>query len=194
MQRRQFHQLSAAAAALALQRRAWAQAAAGGGPSIGTNLSGMEWARPGLRRSPSSLPNLHFTVPRRAEVAHLASQGFLKNRLPIQWELLQPMLFDTPAGEVARTAIGQPGAFHQGYAGYITGVLDAHAAVGAKCILDLHNYGRYRDFRWQADGSVPGLSLPPDPLLRPYTSDRRQVQERIFALAPGASGLRSNWA
>lgn len=147
----------------------------------------MEWARPGLRLSLSSMPNLHFTVPRRSEVAYLASQGFLRNRLPIQWELLQPMLFDTPANAVARSAIGQPGAFHAGYAGFITSVLDAHAAVGAKCVLDLHNYARYRDFRWQADGSVLGLMVPADPLLRPYTSDRSQVQERIFALAPGAS-------
>jgi hypothetical protein len=154
---------------------------------MGTNLSGMEWARPGLRLSLSSMPNLHFTVPRRTEVAYLASQGFMKNRLPIQWELLQPVLFDTPANAVARAALGPPGGFHGGYAGFITGVLDAHAAVGARCILDLHNYGRYRDFRWQADGSVLGLTVPGDPLLRPYTTDRSQVHERIIALAPGAS-------
>jgi endoglucanase len=185
MRRRQFHQFSAATAAALLLRRVWAQPASG--PAMGTNLSGMEWARPGLRLSLSSMPNLHFTVPRRAEVAYLASQGFMKNRLPIQWELLQPVLFDTPANPVARTAIGVPGEFHSGYAGFITSVLDAHAAVGATCILDLHNYARYRDFRWQADGSVLGLMVPADPLLRPYTSDRSQVIERIFALAPGAS-------
>jgi hypothetical protein len=194
MQRRQFHQLSALAAALLLQRRAGAQTpgrptppVAPTGPVIGTNLSGLEWARPGLRHSLSSLPNLHFTAPRRADVAWLASQGFLRNRLPLQWELLQPMLFDTQAGSAARAAIGQPGAFHAGYAAMVTAVLDAHAAVGAHCVLDLHNYARYRDFVWQADGSVLGLSLPADPLLRPYTSDRSQIQERIFALAPGAT-------
>lgn len=194
MRRRQFHQFTAAAGAalwlppgVRAQAPPPAQGRPAPSPAMGTNLSGMEWARPGLRLSLSSMPNLHFTVPRRAEVAYLASQGFLKNRLPIQWELLQPMLFDTPANAVARAAIGQPGAFHAGYAAAITSVLDAHAAVGARCILDLHNYGRYRDFRWQADGSVPGLTLPPDPLLRPYTVDRAQVQERIFALAPGAT-------
>lgn len=198
MHRRQFQQISAAlAAAMAWPSGGRTQGAAGLStgaaavlpplPSIGTNLSGMEWARPGLRRSASSLPNLHFTVPRRAEVAYLASQGFLKNRLPIQWELLQPMLFDTPANAVARAAIGQPGAFHAGYAGYITAVLDAHAAVGAKCVIDLHNYGRYRDFCYQSDGSVPGLTVPSDPLLRPYTTDAAQLQERIIALAPGAT-------
>ena len=192
MHRRQFHQLSAAAAAaLLLPRQAQSQAPVSGerpaAPAIGTNLSGLEWARPGLRHSLSSLPNLHFTVPRRADVAYLASQGFVRNRLPIQWELLQPMLFDTRANGVARSAIGQPGEFHAGYAGYISSVLDAHAAAGAKCILDLHNYARYRDFVWQADGSVLGLTLPANPLLRPYPTDHRQIQERIFALAPGAT-------
>ncbi len=189
MHRRQFHQ--ATLAALGLPRAAWPQAAAPGGappaPAMGTNLSGLEWARPGLRLSLSSAPNLHFTAPRRAEVAYLASQGFKRNRLPMQWELLQPMLFDTPANALARSAIGQPGALHTGYASFISSVLEAHAAVGARCILDLHNYGRYRDFLWQPDGSVRGLTLPADPLLRPYTTDRSQVQERIFALASGAT-------
>lgn len=155
--------------------------------AMGTNLSGMEWAAPGLRHGLSSLPNLHFTVPRAADVAYLAAQGFTKNRLPIQWELLQPMLHDTLANDAARAAIGEPGAFHPYYEGYITGVLDAHAAAGIRCIIDLHNYARYQDFRYQADGSVPGLTQPPGPLLRPYTTDASQVQQRIFALAPGAT-------
>lgn len=155
--------------------------------AVGTNLSGMEWAAPGLRYGQSSAPNLHFTVPRAADVAFLAAQGFTKNRLPIQWELLQPMLHDTVATDAARTAIGQPGAFHPYYEGYITGMLDAHAAAGITCIIDLHNYARYQDFRFQPDGSVLGLTLPPGPLMRPYTSDPSQVQMRIFALAPGAT-------
>lgn len=190
MHRRQFHLLSGAAAALLLEPSAWPQPAPSSRPSpagMGTNLSGMEWARPGLRHSLSSVPQVHFTVPRRAEVSYLASQGFLRNRLPFSWEMLQPMLHDTWANNAARAALGQPGSFHAGYAGYITRVLDAHAAVGAKCILDLHNYARYRDFRWQADGSVRGLTVAPHPLLRPYTRDPGQTQERIFSLAPGAS-------
>ncbi len=158
-----------------------------GRAAVGTNLSGMEWAAPGLRYGLSSLPNLHFTVPRAADVQYLADQGFTKNRLPIQWELLQPMLHDTLANEAARAAIGQPGAFHPLYEGYITGILDAHAAAGIRCILDLHNYGRYRDFRFQPDGAVLGLTLPPGPLFRPYTTDPAQVQQRIFALAAGAT-------
>lgn len=154
---------------------------------MGTNLSGMEWAQSGLRTGPNTAPNVHFTVPRSVDVAYLARTGFGRNRLPIQWELLQPMLVDTPANAQARALIGEPGALNAAYAGYITGVLDAHAAVGAHCIIDLHNYCRYRDFRFQPDGSVIGLTRPADPLLHAYTTDPSQVWTRIFATAPGAS-------
>ena len=157
------------------------------GPAMGTNLSGMEWAAPGLRYGQSTLPNLNFTVPRRADVKYLAANGYTKNRLPIQWELLQPMLHDTVASAAAKAAIGEPGALHAAYASYITDVLDAHAAVGTKAIIDCHNYCRYQDFKFQSDGSVSGLVVPSNPLLRPYTSDGSQVQVRICALAPGAT-------
>ena len=155
--------------------------------AMGTNLSGMEWAKPGLRYGASSLPNVHFTVPRKAEVAYLAACGYAKNRLPIQWELLQPMLHDIQPSEASRKLIGSPGAFHTTYEAYITGVLDAHAAVGMRCIIDNHNYCRYQDFRFQADGSIKGLMPAPQPLMRPYTSDASQVQVRIFSLAKGAT-------
>jgi endoglucanase len=161
--------------------------------ALGTNLSGMEWARPGLRLSTSSAPNLHFTVPRAADIRYLALNGFTRNRLPIQWELLQPMLHDTSANEATRSVIGQPGAFHPAYEGWITGVLDAHAAAGIECIIDLHNYCRYQDFRFQPDGSVTGLSLPDSPLLRPFTRAKDQVQVRIFALVPGATLTSANF-
>jgi len=169
-----------------------APVAAAGYP-MGTNLSGMEWARPGLRYGQSTLPNLNFTVPRKPDVAYLATTGYSKNRLPIQWELLQPMLHDTNANAAARAAIGNPGEFHAGYESYITAVLDAHAAAGIKCIIDCHNYCRYQDFRFQGDGSVAGLTQPANALLRAYTSDGSQVFERIFALAPGASLTIANF-
>jgi endoglucanase len=159
----------------------------------GTNLSGMEWAKPGLRIGSSTAPNMHFTVPRAADIAYLASCGYNRSRLPIQWELLQPMLHDTVASTAAKTAIGQPGAFHAGYESYITGVLDAHAAAGMKCIIDNHNYCRYQDFKFQPDGSVIGLTVPADPFIRPYTTDRTQVRTRIFALAAGATLKQSHF-
>ncbi|MDH6184555.1 hypothetical protein H4V98_001939 [Polaromonas sp. CG_23.6] len=195
MHRREFSQAAAAMAAFGL----WGgQPALAAGPSeakapavtpvaLGTNLSGLEWAAPGLRHGLSSAPNIHFTVPRKSDVAYLAACGFTKNRLPIQWELLQPMLPGTVANAAARSLIGEPGAFHAGYASYITGLLDAHAASGTRCIIDLHNYARYTDFIYQPDGAVIGLKAAPDPLLRPYTTDRSQIQRRIFALEKGAT-------
>lgn len=204
MQRREFAQAAVAAAtlgnlrlgavvALGVQAAPSALAAVGTTPA-GTNLSGMEWAKPGLRVGTSTAPNLHFTVPRAADVTYLAACGFNKNRLPVQWELLQPMLHDTVANVAAKAAIGNPGAFHAGYESYITGVLDAHAAAGTKCIIDNHNYCRYQDFRFQADGSVIGLKASADPLVRAYTTDKAQVQTRIFALAAGATLKQSHFA
>ncbi|GAC1532934.1 MAG: hypothetical protein NVS2B4_13160 [Ramlibacter sp.] len=154
--------------------------------NIGTNLSGMEWAA-AVRSSADTVPNLHYTVPRAADVRWLAANGFGKNRLPFMWELLQPMLSDTVANAQARALIGEPGALHEGYARFIQSVLDAHAAVGAKVILDCHNYCRYRDFRFRGDGSVAGLARPADPTAQAYTSDPSQVITRILAIAPGAT-------
>ena len=160
---------------------------------MGTNFSGMEWAKPGLRFGSSPLPNVNFTVPRRADVAYLVASGFTKNRLPIQWELLQPMLHDTPANAAAVAAIGSPGVFHAGYESFITGVLDAHAAAGITCIIDCHNYCRYQDFIFQPDGSVIGLVAPSNPLVRAYTNDSSQVFVRIFSLAAGSRLKISNF-
>lgn len=192
MHRREFLQSAAAVAALGSPGAGPAWGAGGldakaHAAVMGTNLSGLEWAAPGLRHSLSSAPNIHFTVPRKADVAYLAACGFTKNRLPVQWELLQPMLPGTPANPAARKLIGEPGSFHAGYAAHVTGLLDAHAASGMRCIIDLHNYARYQDFKYQADGSVLGLKAAPEPWLRPYTPDKAQLQTRIFALADGAS-------
>jgi endoglucanase len=165
-----------------------------GALAMGTNLSGMEDADTGLRFGESTLPNVHFTVPRAADVTWLAQNGFTKNRLPIKWEMLQPMLHDTPANAAARAAIGNPGAFNAAHESYITGVLDAHAAAGIKCFIDCHNYCRYIDFVFQADGSVIGLQRPANPLLMAYTTDNRQVQTRIMALAARATLKLSNFA
>jgi endoglucanase len=160
---------------------------------IGVNLSGLEWASFGFRSSAGTVPNINYSVARAADVAYLAANGYKKLRLPIVWEMLQPMLHDTFANAATRAIIGEPGAFHAGYASYITSVLDACAAVGAKCILDLHNYCRYKDFIFQADGSVIGLQAHPDPLAFAYTIDWQQVQTRIFALAQGATLKQSNF-
>ncbi|MBL0421736.1 cellulase family glycosylhydrolase [Ramlibacter sp. AW1] len=157
------------------------------GVAMGTNFSGMEWALGGLRSSPRTRHNIDFTVPRVALVREMAMNRFGRNRLPIQWEMLQPMLVDTVADARARSLIGEPGAFDERYARFIDRVFDAHAAVGARCILDLHNYCRYKDFRFQPDGSVIGLRAAEPPALYAWTDDPAQVFTRIFATAPGAT-------
>jgi hypothetical protein len=161
--------------------------------AIGTNLTGLEAMETGMRYGSGTLPNVNLTVPRRADVQWLAANGFARSRLPIKWEMLQPMLHDTPANAAARAAIGEPGAFHPTYESYITGILDAHATAGTRCILDLHNYCRYRDFVFQPDGSVIGLVKPANPLVQAFTTDGAQVRSRIFALATGATLKQSNF-
>jgi hypothetical protein len=190
MRRRTLVQLTAAGGVLPwLPGCLWGEssAQAGNGATIGTNLSGMEWTKVGIRRTAGSLPNINFTVPRRSEIAWLAAQGFRRNRLPVLWEMLQPVLHDTRPNAQAQALVGAPGEFHAAYAQAITDVLDAHAAAKATCLLDLHNYCRYRDFRWQPDGSVPGLRKPETPLHRAHTEDPNGTHERIFSLAPGAT-------
>jgi endoglucanase len=155
--------------------------------AMGTNLSGMEWTRPGLRYGASTMPNVHFTVPRKADIDYLSACGYGKSRLPVQWELLQPMLAGINADAQAISLIGKPGEFHPEYAAYITGVLDAHAAAGMTCIIDLHNYCRYQDFIYQPNGSVKGLQQIPEKRVRPFTTDNSQVFVRIMSLAPGAT-------
>jgi aryl-phospho-beta-D-glucosidase BglC (GH1 family) len=189
IRRRTLMQLAAAGAVPVLPGCLWSESAQAARPgfTVGTNLSGMEWPKPGIRKGGSTAPNIHFTAPRRADIAWLAEQGFRKNRLPILWEMLQPVLHDARPNAEARALVGEPGELHARYAQAITDVLDAHAAAGAKCILDLHNYCRYRDFRYAPDGSVPGLKKGATPLHRAYTEDPSGVQERIFSLAPGAT-------
>src|SRR4051812_33607463 len=97
IRRRSLLQFAAAAGALPVLPGCLgtdSQAAPAIPPTIGTNLSGMEWTQPGIRRGGSTVPNLHFTVPRKADIAWLAANGFKKNRLPVLWEMLQPVLFD----------------------------------------------------------------------------------------------------
>jgi len=201
MDRREFSRTSALLLALGPYGLSLSQTAASPGArakdaavATGTNFSGMEWAAWGLRQGLSSAPNLHYTPPRRADIAYMAACGFRKNRLPFQWELLQPMLHDTRANDAARKLIGEPGVFHASYEGFITSVLDAHAAAGITCILDNHNYCRYRDFRYQADGAIAGLTAPPSAIYRPYSVDPSQVLERIFSLAPGATLTQAHFA
>jgi hypothetical protein len=161
---------------------------------MGANLSGMQAAIGNLRFGQGTQVNIDWAVPRRADVQWLADNGFTMNRLPIQWEMLQPVLFDTNVNAATRAIVGNPGDFNATYQSYITAMLDAHAQAGIKCFLDLHNYCRYIDFVYQPDGSVRGLVKPANPAIYPYTSDSSQVTTRIFATAPGATLTQAQFA
>jgi hypothetical protein len=161
----------------------------------GTNLSGPEWTRPGLRYGTSSNPNIDFAFARAQEIQWLAQQGLRKNRLCIQWELLQPVRASKAQGAGAPGGPGvssnvltgygvsSAGAFYNVYAQYIQAILDAHSAAGTKCIIDLHNYCRYQDFIYAADGTVAGFVDPSDPLIQPYTTDSSKVRVEVMSLA-----------
>ncbi|MFD1579924.1 glycoside hydrolase family 5 protein [Ramlibacter ginsenosidimutans] len=161
--------------------------------AIGTNLASMELGD-ALRFGPSTLPNVNFAVPRQQDVDYLKANGFGKSRLPIRWEMLQPILHDAkPSAEtLSKIGVSGPGEFHPGYAAFITQVLDAHAKAGTKCIIDVHNYCRYTDFVYQANGDVKGLTKP-NSVAQAFTTDSSQVQFRIMALAPGATLTIDNY-
>src|SRR4051794_3585303 len=160
---------------------------------IGTNLASMELGE-AIRFGASTLPNVNFSVPRQQDIDYLRDNGFGKSRLPIRWEMLQPVLNDTNANAATLATIGvsAPGAFHPGYAAFITQVLDAHARAGTKCIIDVHNYCRYTDFVYQPDGSVKGLQKTSS-FIQAFTSDATQVRFRVFALPPGATLTIANY-
>ena len=147
----------------------------------------MEAAEGNMRFGLGTQANVNWEAPRKADIFWLASQGYNKNRLPIKWEMLQPVLFNTNVNAATQAIVGAPGAFNAVYQAHIQAVLDAHAAAGTKCWIDLHNYCRYKDFIYQADGSVIGLAKSNDPTIYPYTTDPNQVYVRIFANAPGAT-------
>lgn len=84
---------------------------------LGLNLSGAE--------SVSGFPNA-------TEMGYWVSKGVTSFRIPIKWEFMQPTLF---------------GALASGYSTSISGVLAAAASVGAKLLIDVHNFGFYSGSR-----------------------------------------------
>lgn len=158
------------------------------GAKYGTNLAGLELSS-GVRTGASTRPNINFTPPRASEFTYMAKQGYSRVRLPIVWEMLQPILASSNANATVRNgynpAIAANGDLYQRYRDWITDVLDAAAAAGMTVLLDLHNYCRYQDFVYNADGSVTGYVAAPDVQTQPYASSGTFT--RIFSNAAGAT-------
>lgn len=150
-------------------------------PVYGTNLSGMEWGNTAVRYSPLT-PYINYGIPRKNDINYYASLGMTRLRLPVMWELLQPIMSDRTGVDVSVTnALGQPGTFNGHYQAMIQSVLDGAAAANVKIILDLHNYCRYQDFIYQSNGTVTGFTVPTDSYVSPYTTNNTQVVVRVFA-------------
>lgn len=157
----------------------------------GVNLSGMDWAKPGIRVNQSSRPNINFGVPRANDLAYLASQGLGMHRYCILWEMVQPILLGSPANATVLAAYGisAAGQLSPRFMGYILDALDSAAAAGCKLLIDLHNYCRYRDYLYQADGSVIGFQAG-DATTLPFTaSGSSQVIDKVMALVSDPKGI-----
>ncbi len=92
---------------------------------IGINLAGPEFGK----TTPGRLGYDYF-FPTEEEIIYFKKLGFRSIRLPIMWERLQPQL-DGPLDKL--------------YLAGITLVLDMAAKEDMSVVVDLHNYGRYRD-------------------------------------------------
>jgi endoglucanase len=113
-----------------------AKAASGGMQLEGVNISGAEWA-------PSQIPGtymVHYIFPTNAEIDYFSSKGMKVIRVPILWERMQPQA---------------NGAFDSNYLGLLDSVINYSTSRGLRTIIDLHNYGAYRNITVGVSGGQP---------------------------------------
>ena len=92
----------------------------------GINLAGAEFL-------PEVLPGVagkDYRFPSASNVQYFSKSGFNAVRLPLLWERLQPVLF----GELDRE-----------YSQYLLNYMDYAKQSGQLVVIDIHNYGRYRN-------------------------------------------------
>lgn len=160
----------------------------------GPNLSGLEWAVNGnFRKNASTQQFMNFNGPRFADFAYLATRGVTKVRLPVPWEMLQPILAGNPGSATASVisdhGISSAGALHPEYLSMIDGIYSAAAANGIKVLFDLHSYARFLDFQYVAgvpDNYVHPSRSADQVAIRPYSTFSSgatvQTYYRIFSL------------
>jgi len=95
-------------------------------PERGINLAGPEF---GPTRLPGAV-NYDYRFPTLAKIQYYDTAGFNAIRLPLLWERLQPALYKP---------------LDPAYMALVVKFLDDAALQNQRVLLDLHNYGRYRD-------------------------------------------------
>lgn len=101
------------------------------GAGFGINLAGAEFGalRPEFSNANVGKNGEDYFFPSHKALAYYADQGLTLVRLPVSWERLQPQL----GSELDPI-----------YMGRILECLDRAAQLGCSVVLDVHNYGRYR--------------------------------------------------
>lgn len=89
---------------------------------IGVNLSGAEFGKIGQAHG------FGYIYPSASDIKYYIDRGVELFRLPVRWERLQP----EANGELDKAELGR-----------LTKFLDSAEALGAKVIIDVHNYGTY---------------------------------------------------
>ena len=139
----------ALASALGLMAAACRDLPADALPGLGVNLAGAEFGMevPGYSNASPGEHGEAYVFPSEDTVRWFTDRGLRVLRLPLAWERLQP----EPAGPLEPT-----------YAQRVLELLDLAQLHGARVVLDLHSYGRYR---MAAHGTVQELVVG-DPLDR----------------------------
>lgn len=89
---------------------------------IGVNLSGAEFGKIGEAHG------FGYIYPSASDIKYYTDRGVELFRLPVRWERLQP----EANGELDKAELGR-----------LTKFLDNAEALGAKVVIDVHNYGTY---------------------------------------------------
>ena len=102
------------------------------GAGFGVNLAGAEFGalRPEFSNASIGEHGVDYFFPSESAFTYYAKQGLKLFRLPISWERLQPQL---------------GGRLNPSYLGRILECLDTAGKMDCSVVIDLHNYGRYRE-------------------------------------------------
>jgi endoglucanase len=105
----------------------------------GVNISGAEWGQ--------NIPGafmVDYIFPTATELDYFKSKGMNVVRVPFMWERMQPAAY---------------GPLDATYASRLDAVLSAATARGLHTVIDVHNYGAYRNLTIGVSGGHPNAVL-----------------------------------